>query len=37
VKGLAPREALDVAVATSGLQYRIEDRSVILGRGLTTP
>ena len=37
VKGLSPREALDVAVATSGLQYRIENGSVIVGRGPTTP
>ena len=37
VKGLSPREALDVAVATSGLQYRIEDGSVIVGRGANTP
>jgi ferric-dicitrate binding protein FerR (iron transport regulator) len=36
VKGLSPREALDVAVATSGLQHRIEDGSLIVGRGPTT-
>jgi hypothetical protein len=37
VKGLSPREALDVAVATSGLQHRVENGSVIVGRGADTP
>jgi ferric-dicitrate binding protein FerR (iron transport regulator) len=37
VKGLSPREALDVAVATSGLQHRIEGGSLIVSRGANTP
>lgn len=37
VKGLSPREALDVAVATSGLQHRVEAGAVIVGRGANNP
>jgi ferric-dicitrate binding protein FerR (iron transport regulator) len=37
VKGLSPTEALNVAVATSGLQHRVEGGSVIVGRGSNTP
>jgi ferric-dicitrate binding protein FerR (iron transport regulator) len=37
VKGLSPGEALDVAVATSGLQHRVEGGSLIVGRAANTP
>jgi ferric-dicitrate binding protein FerR (iron transport regulator) len=33
VKGLAPREALDVAIATSGLRHRLEHGELVVLRG----
>jgi ferric-dicitrate binding protein FerR (iron transport regulator) len=37
VKGLSPREALDVAIATSGLQHHVEDGSLVVLRAAGTP
>ena len=33
VRGLSPREALDVALETSGLRHRVEDGSLVVLRG----
>jgi ferric-dicitrate binding protein FerR (iron transport regulator) len=33
VRGLSPREALDVALATSGLRHRLEDGELVILRG----
>ena len=33
VNGLSPREALDVAIATSGLQHRLENGELTVFRG----
>jgi FecR-like protein len=37
VNSLSPTEALNVAVATSGLQHRVEGASMIVSRGANTP
>lgn len=37
VKGLSPREALEVAIATSGLEHRVEDGSLVVFRTTDTP
>ena len=37
VRGLSPRDALGVAVATSGLRHRVDDGSLIVLRGTDVP